>query len=46
MEMKRINVDIVIELWKKVGSFAAEQGTTRKDIVNAALIEFFHKREK
>ena len=44
METKRINIDVIKDTWKKVGAFASKSETTKKDILNAVLIEYLSKR--
>lgn len=41
----RRNIDIVPETWVKVGVLSAEQGTTKRDIVEKA-IEFYYDEQK
>jgi hypothetical protein len=35
------NIEIKAETWRKVGIIAAELGTTKKEIVNNALMQFW-----
>jgi hypothetical protein len=41
-QTQRINIDVSTTTWRNIGSLAAQQGRTKKEIITEALDFYYH----